>query len=168
MQHECVPSAAGGLELGQDASSAQLRGPYAAYSKPRGTETTCPGALSLHTRTHASLPPCSLHTSTSTHTLPWVKTHSLTFTQTVFSHPEGHTHIQKALSAQRVQRDNKTLPYANWTEPESEKGGWQTGEKDPRRQRALYRVWEPRPGASLLGPLAPSWLPKVHCGQGMT
>lgn len=109
MQHECVPSAAGGLELGQDASSAQLRGPYAAYSKPRGTETTCPGALSLHTRTHASLPPCSLHTSASTHTLPWVKTHSLTFTQTVFSHPEGHTHIQKALSLHRGSKGTTKL-----------------------------------------------------------
>lgn len=128
----------------------------------------CWCSLPARTLPSSHRPPRSLHTSTSTHTLPWVKTHSLTFTQTVFSHPEGHTHIQKALSAQRVQRDNKTLPYVNWIEPESKKGGWQTEEKDPWRQRALYRVWEPGPGAYLLGLLVPSWLPKVHCGQGMT
>lgn len=125
---------------------------------------------SLPAHTHTCLPPTLLLTHKHIHPHSSLGENTLTHIHSdcVLTPRGTHTHSKGSLSAQRVQRDNKTLPYANWTEPESEKGGWQTGEKDPRRQRALYRVWEPRPGASLLGPLAPSWLPKVHCGQGMT
>lgn len=66
--------------------------------------------------------------------------------------------VQKALSAQRVQRANETLPYADWIEPESEAAGWGSGPLEvPSPCRHLDQ------GHPHLGP----WLPKGQGAQGM-
>lgn len=59
--------------------------------------------------------------------------------------------VQKALSAQRVQRANETLPYANWIEPESEAVGWGSG---PLEVPSPCRHLESGPGTSSPGSLA--------------
>lgn len=82
-------------------------------------EPTCPLVSSPHTQAHTHslcLPPtgCLLHKHKHLHPQPsFMKTHS---------HTQTHTHTFKRLSAQRVQRDNKTLPCANWMEGDEGEG----------------------------------------------
>lgn len=159
-----------GLELGQDASFAQLKGPHKAHSEPQGMETTCLlHALSpqTHTRTHsASLPQATLLlTHKQSHPHSSLGENTLTHIHSVFSHPEGHTF--KRLSAQKVQRDNKNLPYANCIDPPSEKGGWQVGEKDPWRNRDHVGSGSQDQGHPCLGPLLLPGCPR-DTGQGIT
>lgn len=157
-----------GLELGYDASFAQLKGPHKAHSEPQGTETTCLlHALSpqTHTRTHSpSLPQATLLlTSRATHTLPWVKTRSLTFTHC--SHTQRDTHSKGSLH--KRSKGTTKISYANCIDPQSEKGGWQVGEKDPWRNRDHVGSGSQDQGHPCLGPLLLPGCPR-DTGQGIT
>lgn len=160
VQHECAPSAAesGGLKPGQNASSAQLRGPHAARPEPQGTGTTCALMPSPHTCTHsASLPRVAL-------LLIHKEAHSHTHSDCVLT-PGGRRerHTFKRFSLHKGQHDS---PYANRTGPRV-RGGGQVGRRTLGGE-GPYRFWKPGTGPSLLGALAASWLPRGHCAQGMT
>lgn len=158
VQHRCAP-----LRLNQEDSrlERQLR---PAQGSPRSTprasgdgDHMCSRAPSPHA--HAlCFPPTG-------RPAPHTQGRSLTHSLRLCSHTrreEGETHVQKVLSAQRATR----LSLANRTGPRV-RGGGQVG------RRTLggvgpYRFWEPGTGPSSLGALAPSWLPRGHCAQGMT
>ena len=138
----------------QHAQSLRGRGPHV---------LSCP--LPTHARTllPSHRPPCSSYTSTRTHSLPWVKARSLTHSLRLCSHTRRERHTFKRFSLHKGQHDSS---YANRTGPRVRDGG-QVG------RRTLggvgpYRFWEPGTGPSSLGALAPSWLPRGHCAQGMT